>query len=499
MSSKRTSTFSPETETLANFRRWPSTYQQKLKAQGEYPSYPNSHRSKISDLSVAQGSRQMTGEATQRDYLKHADVRRRPQSECGLRFLLERRRSSVLLGAGPPELPVASPFRCRCSGSTLPGRTLSGVTSSLGTPRPPACSLLSLRERQFAHPPHSADRSPWYGKIRRVSPSGCVRRGFASSAAHAYASSRHGTGIAGEREGWAEGRQDCLASAQRAFEAATSDFAHSWAGSSTVDAICHGSTSDQFEHAHERNPAHDLNQRELEMHAESVEACCTCGGLIQDDAEGTPGGIACTGTCRHRMCCNWCIVVDDRRGPRCRHCVDWRSSSAGTATQQCLTSAGKQLENGRILTDDPRLGRLGRLAAIAAHDRGRARGFGDLTSSARRSRLDSRRERSDFEPCSTMMSRRRSGSAGSATEPTADVLSEKGCLPQGLFGEKLHKLLSHNICPHEFGFEALCRSTKRVRFMEPFCSHDSGLSQEILDKGCTAVHFGLPKIRFDNE
>ncbi len=66
-----------------------------------------------------------------------------------------------------------------------------------------------------------------------------------------------------------------------------------------------------------------------------METCCTCGGPILDTDDGTPGGTACTGTCRHRMCCNWCIVANDRRGRRCRHCLD-ASAPDGAAPEETV-------------------------------------------------------------------------------------------------------------------------------------------------------------------
>ncbi len=64
-----------------------------------------------------------------------------------------------------------------------------------------------------------------------------------------------------------------------------------------------------------------------------MEACCSCGGPIFDDEDDTPGGIPCSGTCRHRMCCGWCVVTTDSRGPRCRHCLG-PSTPDGEAQQE---------------------------------------------------------------------------------------------------------------------------------------------------------------------
>ena len=55
----------------------------------------------------------------------------------------------------------------------------------------------------------------------------------------------------------------------------------------------------------------------------SAEICCTCGRDVNDEEVPwpMPGGILCTGGCRHRMCCDWCVTSDDTRGPRCGHCL----------------------------------------------------------------------------------------------------------------------------------------------------------------------------------
>ena len=70
----------------------------------------------------------------------------------------------------------------------------------------------------------------------------------------------------------------------------------------------------------------------------SMEACCSCGGPIFDDEDGTPGGIPCSGTCRHRMCCRWCIVDTDSRGPRCRHCLGPSTPDGGAQQQGVVPS-----------------------------------------------------------------------------------------------------------------------------------------------------------------
>ena len=83
-------------------------------------------------------------------------------------------------------------------------------------------------------------------------------------------------------------------------------------------------------------------KEDLETDKMSMEACCTCGGPILDTDDGTPGGTACTGTCRHRMCCNWCIVANDRCGPRCRHCLN-ASAPDGAAPEETVVLSQPRL------------------------------------------------------------------------------------------------------------------------------------------------------------